>query len=218
LEELRRSPVPLDDDQLAARLDVQPRQRINQACRGLERAGRLRRYAGPVGKIVNDAHADDSAGVVGDGASERLSEVLAGDSAEQRRAESAMIDILGGRLGIVLAPRRFALDNGVRVEVDGADERLTVLVEAWAHQGTPKSAQKNKVLADALRLLYVASTLPTAPRLFLCLSDPAAARHFTEARSWAAAALRKFGIGVEIVPLPEDVRAAVLAAQIRQYR
>jgi hypothetical protein len=55
LDELRRARRPLDDDELARRLGVSPRQTINQVCRGLERSGRLRRYAGSEGKIVNDA-------------------------------------------------------------------------------------------------------------------------------------------------------------------
>jgi hypothetical protein len=110
------------------------------------------------------------------------------------------------------------LSEGVRVEVDGADDGPTVLVEAWAHQGPPKSAQKNKVLADALRLVFVASTLDTSPRLVLCLSDEEAARHFTTARSWASAALRSFGVSVEVVDLPVDLRELVVAAQKRQYR
>jgi len=54
LEELRYARRPLDDDEFAHRLGVSPRQTINQVCRGLERAGRLRRYTGPEGKIVND--------------------------------------------------------------------------------------------------------------------------------------------------------------------
>jgi hypothetical protein len=52
----------------------------------------------------------------------------------------------------------------------------------------------------------------------LCLSDADAAGHFTVARSWAAHALRGFGIQVEVVDLPAEVRAAVRAAQQRQFR
>lgn len=54
VDELRRARRPLDDDELARRLGVRPRQTINQVCRGLERAGRLCRYTGSEGKIVND--------------------------------------------------------------------------------------------------------------------------------------------------------------------
>lgn len=44
---------PLDDDTLAKRLGVAHRQAVNQVARGLEAQGRLRRFPGPDGKIVN---------------------------------------------------------------------------------------------------------------------------------------------------------------------
>jgi len=44
---------PLDDDVLAKRLGVSHRQSVNQVARRLEAQGRLRRYLGPDGKIVN---------------------------------------------------------------------------------------------------------------------------------------------------------------------
>ncbi|MCM0673870.1 hypothetical protein NCC78_04000 [Micromonospora phytophila] len=217
VQELLRTRLPLDDDELARQLDVQPRQTINQACRRLEQSRRLRRYIGPSGKIVNEIVSDtfpEDAVVQ----QKVLAEPAAGDSAPQRQAEGIMLGLLGERLGCVLKPRRFSLADGARVEVDGADEHLTVLVEAWAHQGPPKAAQKHKVLADAMRLLFVASTLVTAPRLVLCLSDEEAAHHFTTARFWAAAALRAFQIQVEVVELAAGLRSEILGAQQRQYR
>jgi hypothetical protein len=229
LDELRRCRLALDDDELAYRLGVNPRQAINQVCRRLERAGRLRRYVGSGGKIVNDLRrGDDCVSSAANGA-DRTRDVVgplddgglsaAGDSREQRHAERVMLALLSERLGVVLKPRRIALDDGIRVEVDGADDELAVLVEAWAHHGPPKAAQKHKVLADVLKLLHLAATRPVAPRLVLCLCDPEAARHFTSARSWAAAhALRNFAIEVTVVELPADVKAAVLSAQQRQYR
>jgi hypothetical protein len=221
LEELRRCGLTLDDDQLAKRLGVSPRQTINQVCRALEAAGRLRRYVGADGKIVNDvrlAGIDTPPSAAPPPAVEKI-DAPPGDSREQRRAEAVMLDLLGARLGLTLQPRRIPVGgNGARVEIDGADENLTTLVEAWAHHGRPKVAQKNKVLADALKLLHVAGTLTPSPRLVLCLCDAEAAHHFTTARSWAADALRAFGIGVEVVELPVDVREAVLTAQRRQFR
>lgn len=74
------------------------------------------------------------------------------------------------------------------------------------------------MLSDAFKLIHIARTLDITPRLILCLSDPVAARHFTTSRTWAADALRAFGVGIEIVVLPADVNAAVLTAQRRQYR
>lgn len=141
-----------------------------------------------------------------------------GDSSAQRAAEHVMIDLLGTELSLALRPRRSALADEARIEVDGVDDDTTILVEAWAHHGTPKSAQKHKVLADVLKLLHLATTLPTTPRLGLCLCDSTAAHHFTAARSWAAHALRDFGIEVHIVDLPPALKADVIAAQQRQYR
>jgi hypothetical protein len=229
LDELRQCRVALDDDELAHRLAVSPRQTINQVCRRLERAGRLRRYVGSAGKIVNDLRRDgDHLPAVAAGAVQVAGDAVdplgdgdrpaAGDSREQRHAERVMLELLGERLGVVLKPRRIVLEDGIRVEVDGADDELSVLVEAWAHQGPPKPAQKHKVLSDVLKLLHVAATVPTTPRLVLCLCDPDAAHHFTSARSWAARALHNFAIEVSMVELPPDVKAAVVAAQRRQYR
>jgi hypothetical protein len=221
LEELRRSRLALDDDQLAKRLGVSPRQAINQVCRKLESEGRLRRYVGADGKIVNELlHTDDAVPLTMATRPIETSDVLpAGSSHEQRQAEPVMMALLGERLGLALRPRRIPIgDHGIRVEIDGADENLTTLVEAWSHHGKPKVAQKHKVLSDALKLIYVANTLPVAPRLILCLCDPEAAHHFTTARSWAADALRSFKVVVELVELPVDLKAAVLSAQRRQFR
>lgn len=45
----------LDDDELSQRLDIKPRQTVNQSARRLEAEGLLRRFRGPRGKIVNRA-------------------------------------------------------------------------------------------------------------------------------------------------------------------
>ena len=47
-------PEPLDDDQIAARTGISPRQAVNQICRALEHAGMVRRRPGPDGKIINE--------------------------------------------------------------------------------------------------------------------------------------------------------------------
>jgi hypothetical protein len=218
LDELRRSSLALDDDELARRLAVSPRQSINQVCRRLERAGRLHRRLGPDGKIVNDVRRAEEQALSPKTAPVDISAVSGSDSRVQREAEPLMLALLGERLRVELTPRRIDLGDGVRVEVDGADTGGTILVEAWAHQGRPKVAQKHKVLADVLKLMHVAAQRPVAPRLVLCLSDPEAAHHFQAARSWAAQAIRDFGVEVEVVELPADVRAAIREAQRRQYR
>ena len=92
------------------------------------------------------------------------------------------------------------------------------LVEAWAHQGRPKSAQKSKVMTDAAKLVWAeAAFFPEGARKILLLSDPIAAGHF-RGSSWMAAALVNFGIEVRTVQLPPKHLAAVLRAQERRIR
>ena len=43
----------LDDDEISELTDIKPRQQVNQICRGLVKLGKLKRFHGPKGKIVN---------------------------------------------------------------------------------------------------------------------------------------------------------------------
>lgn len=83
----------------------------------------------------------------------------AGDSREQREAEAIMVQALSRDLGIGLAARRILLAEGGRLELDAASRDLSILCEAWAHQGPPKSAQKMKVLTDAFKLAFAADVV-----------------------------------------------------------
>jgi hypothetical protein len=133
--------------------------------------------------------------------------------------DPVMLDLLGQQLGRNLNPARIAVPSGERVEVDGADADRSILVECWAHQGPPKSAQRHKVLADAFKLTWIATTVYPRPRLILCLSDPLAAAPFLPgARSWAARAFQDLGVTISVVDLPVDLRHDLLQAQRRQYR
>lgn len=146
-----------------------------------------------------------------------LPDVPAGDSRVLREAEAVMLDALSQVLRIPLVPERILLPDNTRVEVDGVSHEPPVLVEAWAHQGKPKSAQRNKVLGDALKLIHVAKVLGGLHRRVLCFSDPEAARPFVGS-SWYAAALRDHGIEVHVVTLPGEWQARILEAQQRQFR
>jgi hypothetical protein len=146
---------------------------------------------------------------------------LAGDSVEQRRAERLMLDLLERQLNCRLErPWRRSLPSGGRLEVDGGtdDPENALLVEAWAHQGPPKPAQRAKVLTDAFKLSFAATLLARRPRLLLLFSDKEAAAPFRSPRTWPAVAIREAGIEVVVVDLPEEERARIRDAQRRQYR
>ena len=234
VQALRLSSAPLDDDQLSERTGIHPRQTINQICRGLERRGEVRRYLGRDGKIVNELVTGSLAAPDAGGAGSRDAgepgtagpivqqapgHSPPGSSREQRAAERVMLDLLAAEHGWALEPATLTVPSGARVEVDGATADRTVLVECWAHQGKPKAAQRRKVLADAFKLAWIATTIYPRPRLILCMSDPAAAAPFLPAaQSWAAQALQDLRVAIELVTLPEDVRRSIQAAQERQYR
>jgi hypothetical protein len=130
-----------------------------------------------------------------------------------------MLNVLAHELGVALTKRSFSAGPQTRAEVDGACTSCSppILVEAWAHQGPPKSAQKAKVMTDALKLVWIESAFLPGARKVMLLSDDLAAAHF-RGSSWMSAALRQLGIEVRVVDLPPKHRAAVKAAQDRQYR
>ena len=95
LDTLRVSGRPWDDDELAHRLGVAQRQTVNQICRRLASDGRINRYIGETGTLVNAlpepppheavnvlAAADPARGLV---------DIPAGSSTEQREAELLMM-------------------------------------------------------------------------------------------------------------------------------
>lgn len=109
-----------------------------------------------------------------------------------------------------------------KVTVDGfhRDDNRVTLVEAWAHVGTAKSAQRNKVLGDMLKLAFVSSVLRRSyPTLIveshLIFADERAANVVT-GNGWAALAAKEFGIAMQVIALPKDVITTIKEAQRRQ--
>lgn len=141
----------------------------------------------------------------------------AGDSTEQRDAEAVMLELLGQQLGMTLRKERFPLPDAGWLEVDGVSHDPPALCEVWAHIGPAKSAQKNKVAVDALKLLYVSRFFATAPRKILLFADSAAAKHLT-GRSWVGQLLRAEGVELAFVSLPADLVDGIRTAQRRQFR
>ncbi|WP_188701046.1 hypothetical protein [Microbacterium nanhaiense] len=98
----------------------------------------------------------------------------ASDSTEQRLAEVPIIAAVSGMLGIPLASARIPID-GVRVEIDGASEDRSVLVEAYAHIGTVKGAQRHKVANDAFKLAWAGQKLRSQRLIIAVAGEDAAA-------------------------------------------
>jgi hypothetical protein len=144
-------------------------------------------------------------------------EMAPGNSVEQRHAEEHLIARLGEKLGARLEKQKFTLPGGEWLELDGYCKSQSIFCEAWAHQGPPKAAQKNKVLADAFRLLYVERMMSCSGKKILLFGDKVAAKRF-QGQNWMGRALKAFDIEICVIELPKEIRDAVEKAQKRQYR
>jgi len=142
---------------------------------------------------------------------------LAGDSSEQRKAEEWLVNALSKKLGVPLTKRKWFLDGGSWIELDGFCESPMILCEAWAHIGPPKSAQKDNVMTDAFKLLFVNALVKGDGKRILLFADHDAAAHF-QGKSWLAQCLNEHNIIVEIIEVPPELKIKVLKAQQRQYR
>src|ERR1700732_353406 len=85
-------------------------------------------------KSVKDPESPSSESAVEEAELERA----AGDSREQRDAESEMVAALSRKLGHPPTPKRVPLPDGGRVEVDAVCSNPMILCEAW---GPPRSTK-----------------------------------------------------------------------------
>ena len=140
-----------------------------------------------------------------------------GDSSEQQVAERWLLDALSDKLGVVLSKRRFPLGEGSWFELDGFAESPLILCEAWAHVGTVKRGQKQKVMTDAVKLLFANALCGGDARLILLFADSDAASHF-QGNTWMAKCLSQFGIDVNVIEMGPELKADITKAQERQFR
>jgi hypothetical protein len=146
-----------------------------------------------------------------------MSETHPSDSLIQRSAEPLILAGLSSLLGTVLTPSRVNMGDGVFVEIDGASEDRSILVEAYAHVGPLKGAQPRKLAADAFKLTWAGKRLGSK-RLVLAIADGEVAAHLARPKAWLTAALRDSGVEVIRVELDSLVMSTLSAAQRTQYR
>ncbi|WIB34428.1 hypothetical protein [Curtobacterium sp. MCSS17_005] len=136
----------------------------------------------------------------------------ASDSLAQRDAEPLIIAAVAAYAGVPLAPAKIEIEDGVRVEIDGASEDRAVLVEAYAHTGALRGGQPKKLATDAFKLTWAGRKLgPT--RLIIAVIDEEVEQHLLRPKAWLTAALRDSAVEVVRVDIAEDARARVAAAQ-----
>jgi hypothetical protein len=139
----------------------------------------------------------------------------------QQLAEQLMVSEFSRQLGVELGKVTIPIGNA-KVTVDGfhRDDNQVTLVEAWAHVGNAKPAQRNKVLSDMLKLTLVTSVLRRSyPSLrvdsYLVFADITAAK-VVNGKGWASLAAKEFGIATHVIALSDDVIQTIKGAQRRQ--
>jgi hypothetical protein len=139
----------------------------------------------------------------------------------QQLAERLMISEFSRQLGRELGKATIPIGK-TKVTVDGfhKHENRVTLVEAWAHVGKARKAQRDKVLGDMLKLALVTSALRHSyPNLnvesYLLFADSTAAK-IANGKGWPSLAAREFGIATQVIALSADVIEKIKETQRKQ--
>ena len=138
------------------------------------------------------------------------------DSSEQRKTEPILITGLSKQLGVALQGRKLDLTN-CKIQIDGYSDNPPVMCEASSRIGEPKGGQINKVMKDALKLLFADALLGGRHRKILLFADEAAKEPFVGDK-WQAQCLKHFGVETYVVPLSKKRVESLKKTQKNQYR
>lgn len=137
------------------------------------------------------------------------------DSEIQKEAESEILVQISKDIGCKLRSKKIGVTDGVELEIDGYSENPPVLCEVYSHIGKLKRAQYQKVLTDALKIIYVEKKLSKNFNKILAFVDGDAARCF-ETGTWYAECIKEFNIVVKTVSINDSLRRKIIEAQKRQ--
>ncbi len=139
------------------------------------------------------------------------------DTVVQRRLEREALDWLEGELGgVMLYSTRVVSASGHSVEFDGMSEPHKVAVEVFVGERV-RSAQKNKIAADVLKLGVVAREVLGPDGRLIVLTPVAVQRALS--RHWVSEVAGDVGVefvGFQLTQLPSH--KLLWAARMRQGR
>ncbi len=139
-------------------------------------------------------------------------------SAVQLEAEVSIVAAASTTLSADLVRERditsIPVGSGAHVEVDGATRDRSVVVEAYARQGTLKGAQLKKIAQDVLKLAVIKDELGRdGTRAVIAFADESARQSIG---GWVREAADRFGVELLTVEVSAELRDKILAAQRRQ--
>jgi hypothetical protein len=138
-----------------------------------------------------------------------------GNAIVQMRAEAEIVKALATERKIELVkPLKIPLAGGVHIEVDAATPDGSIVVEAYAHQGTLKGGQRKKIAQDILKLALLRKEPghegTTAIIVF------ASKEAHDSVSGWVLQAAKAFDVEFLVVDIPPELRDEILRAQGHQ--
>ena len=137
------------------------------------------------------------------------------NSNEQQKIEGYMLEKLNEKEGLNLQSQKLKLSDGTYVQLDGFDEKNNAICEMYAHIGSLKGAQPDKVASDFLKMLLVEKNRGCGIKKYFCFADEEAAKK-VKGSSWLASVAKQFCINIVVIELPENKKDEILKAQKRQ--
>lgn len=133
----------------------------------------------------------------------------------QQDAETEMLQILGRKIGYDLKPHDIKLNNKSSIRIDGFSANGRVLCEVYAHIGTLRGGQADKLAADILKLNLAAGRKGGRWRKILLFADESACKQLGGS-SWLAEVCKDSQIEIEVAEISQKTREKIAAAQRRQ--
>jgi len=137
------------------------------------------------------------------------------DSTVQQNAEIKLLQTLSQKLGYDLHPHTIRLNNKSAIQIDGFSATGRILCEVYAHVGTLRGSQPDKVAADILKLNLAATRLGGPWRKVLLFADEAACKQL-RGSSWLSEACKESGVDIVVADMSGKMKGKIAEAQRKQ--
>ena len=136
-------------------------------------------------------------------------------SVVQQEAEAVLLSALARKLGCNLEPHSIRLNDKSSIQIDGFSADGRVLCEVYAHVGTLRGGQLDKVATDILKLNLASGRKGGIWRKILLFADQQACK-MLKGSSWLAEACKDSHVEIEVADITEQTRQKIKAVQKRQ--